>query len=152
MSTAREKALHAYRQAQETGDWQAAAELLFKAMPKARKRSGRKGDCIWPPPIIETTFECGYRVAFSTWTRAGREPDFERGRRLAENHYRFKFGCEPRVTGQRLIPEPEWRARYTDAPPPTPVGAESVGDRAGQCVTEWMQASDAYWQQSAQAA
>ncbi len=78
MSTGREKALSAYHQAQETGDWQAAAELLFKAMPKPRKRRGRRGDCIWPPPIIETRFACGYAIAFSTWTKAGKDPDSSR--------------------------------------------------------------------------
>ncbi len=152
MSTGREKALLAYYQAQETGDWQAAAELLFKAMPKPRKRRPRRGDCIWPPPIIETRFACGYAVAFSTWTKAGKEPDFERGKRLAESHYRFRFEREPVVAGQRLIPEAEWRARYTNAPPPTPVGTEAVSDRAGNCVTAWMQASDAYWRPTAEAA
>ncbi len=159
MSTGREKALEAYRQAREPGDWQAAAELLFKAMPKPRKKRGRKGDCVWPPPIVETRFACGYRVAFSTWTRAGEDPDFERGKRLAESHYRFKFGCEPRVTGRRLIPEAEWRARYTDAPTPPPVRSFPKTYRPGgmnrapeRLITQWMIDSDAYWRPTAEAA
>ncbi|MCH8113238.1 MAG: hypothetical protein IH905_15020 [Proteobacteria bacterium] len=83
-----ERAESAYEQAKLTGDWQTAAELLFKVRKKPRKVGLRKGKCRYPFPIGVATFADGRVATMGFFTPEGKPIDWARAARNCEAAYR----------------------------------------------------------------
>ena len=73
-----ELAESAYEQAKLTGDWQTAAELLFKVRKKARKTTLRKAKPRYPFTIGVATFADGMVATMGFFSPEGKPIDWAR--------------------------------------------------------------------------
>lgn len=125
-----ERAESAYEQAKLTGDWQTAAELLFKVRKKPRKMSLRKGKCRYPFPIAVATFADGIVTAMGFFTPEGKPIDWPRAARNSEAAYRH-WRATDLMKGRTLLDYREAfarRYRAVTVPPIVALYEETTGE------------------------
>ena len=135
-----ERAESAYEQAKLTGDWQHAAELLFKVRKKPRKVGLRKGKCRYPFPIAVATFADGRVATMGFFAPEGKPTDWDRAARNSEAAYRNRAATEAlkdtvRPSGRAYCYSPStYRQKFTAAckavtvPPIVALYEETTGE------------------------
>ena len=125
-----ERAEAAYEQAKLTGDWQTAAELLFKVRKKARKVSLRKAKPRYPFTIGVATFADGRVATMGFFSPEGKPIDWARAARNCEAAYRHWRATEL-MKGRTLLNYREAFARRYHAvtvPPIVALYEETTGE------------------------
>ena len=135
-----ERAESAYEQAKVTGNWQHAAELLFKVRKKARKTTLRKAKPRYPFTIGVATFADGRVATMGFFSPEGNPIDWARAARNCEAAYRHWAACEvlkdsARPTGRAYCYSPSnYRQKFAAAhkavavPPIVALYEETTGE------------------------
>ncbi len=125
-----ERAESAYEQAKLTGDWQTAAELLFKVRKKARKTTLRKAKPRYPFTIAVATFADDRVATMGFFSPEGKPIDWARAARNCEAAYRHWRATEL-LKGRTLLNYREAFARRYHAatvPPIVALYEETTGE------------------------
>ena len=82
------KVIERARSTNSADHWRWAAEAAWALLNKPKTRRPAKGRGVWPPPVIETTFDDGRRVRMAVWQQLGQPLPTERAIAIAEGMYR----------------------------------------------------------------
>ena len=125
-----ERAELAFEQARHTGDWQTAAELLFKVRKKARKTTLRKAKPRYLFTIAVATFADGRVATMGFFTPEGKPLDWARAARNCEAAYRHWRATELMKDRTRQNYREAFARRYNAAtvPPIVALYEETTGE------------------------